>query len=1610
MSRHKVSVCAVRLCRLLALPLAGLCSVGAAIAASPGTTAITVDYDFPAPRVIRQKDGADRQSSFDRVEMDRLRRWGPPGKPVLPFQTGYILLPPDTEAYRLTVAEAEWTQLPGRYVVEHGQRPVPLSRADDVTRTPPDPTVYASADFFPRSPSSQHSIQRWRGHTVVILNLFPVRCSPATGDLEWCHRLSVTVHASPPTFALSAPRLAVSTAPSDISYLYRHVDNPEVYAGGAGAREIGAAPGSSLLDPDPAYDYLIITSQALASAGGDYTLQDLVDHKLAQGLTAGIFTTQWIYATYSGDRPDGGADDQTRIRNFIIDAYNTWGTDYVLLAGDADGADVGGESGDSIVPQRGFTIEGGFWLYEQDLPSDLYYGCLDGTFDYDGDGLYGEENDGPGGGEVDLLAEIHVGRIPVDSAQEISNFVAKQLAYTAAAPPPDVCMVGGYLGFGGVGDWAGNYKDEIKDGSEAHGYVTVGFLDSILSPTYTVSTLYDDPTEDWPPSQLIGIIEAGVHAINHLGHADVAYVLKLQNSDVDALTNTSYFVGYSQGCYAGAFDNRSGYPDDYFSVDCIAEHFTCGTRGAVAFIANSRYGWGMGYSTDGPSQHFDREFWDAILGEGIVEIGAANDDSKWDQAGYISIDPYGRWSAYETNLFGDPALVIKLGVSSRGLVGLDEDTYPLGAAARISVLDMNLNTNPDAPDVVAVAIRSTTESTPESVICTEIDNTSAIFVGSIDVTTGAASSDGLLQVSHGDTITVTYIDADDGTGGTNITQTDTAFADGQPPLCVGVTSAAAGSGRVDLSWPAASDDTTPLFYNVYRAVSPGGYDFDTPLGSTYQTTYRDESVDTWETYYYIVRAKDGVGNEDTNTAQRLVTARGLNLMYNFRLDTDPGWTCEGGWAFGQPTGGGSECGDPTSGHTGNNVYGYGLHGDYANGLGAMCLITTPLDCSQMSSVTLRFWRWLGVEYSYWDEAAVEVSADGSTWIPVWEHFGEAICDEEWVECIYDITAIAAGRPTVYIRWRLGPTDWIVTYPGWNIDDIEVWGLSALGAAGAVCIENVAYPTDAQPLIAVTDTDLNQNPGAPDTVTVALTSGAETDPEIIVCTETANDTSVFTSTISLATGAPAPDGQLQVSHGDTFTAFYLDADDGGGASDVPRTDTARVDGAGPSFTGIGNAAPGAGYVALLWSPASDDTLPIHYNIYRSQTPGAYDFNSPHAATYRTSYRDGLVTDLETYYYIVRAVDSVGNEEQNIVQRSAVPGTLQLAHSFPLDTDPGWSSQAGWEFGQPTGGGSACGDPTSGYTGANVYGYNLTGDYADTMRAFFLVSRPIDCSSLSSVSLRFWRWLGVEDAMWDSAALLASGDGVQWVPVWEHTGTTICDAGWVHCVYDISAVAARQPQLWLCWRMGPSDWMITYPGWNIDDIEIWGAQITVLFLDVGAAHWAFDEIQACYRANIVSGYGGGLYQPEWTVTRDQMAVFISRALASGDGNVPDGPAQATFNDVPADHWAYKYVEYCVANGVVQGFDPVTYGPAITVSRDAMAVFISRAVSGGDGAVPAGPPQATFYDVPAGHWAYKYVEYCASKGIVRGYDPVTYGPTITVSRDQMAVYITRAFGLPM
>ena len=141
---------------------------------------------------------------------------------------------------------------------------------------------------------------------------------------------------------------------------------------------------------------------------------------------------------------------------------------------------------------------------------------------------------------------------------------------------------------------------------------------------------------------------------------------------------------------------------------------------------------------------------------------------------------------------------------------------------------------------------------------------------------------------------------------------------------------------------------------------------------------------------------------------------------------------------------------------------------------------------------------------------------------------------------------------------------------------------------------------------------------------------------------------------------------------------------------------------------------------------------------------------------------------------------------------------------------------------------------------------------------------------------------------------------------------------------------------------------------------------------------------------------------------------------------GPVAAEtveFDDLPTWNWSWEYVQGVVAAGISQGYDDGYYRPETIVTRDQMAVYVARSIcdpTGEDGLagyVPADPRD--FADVPnTGYgddgtepfWAYKHIEYCVEHGVIQGYDDGYYHPEIVVTRDQMAVYVARAFDLPI
>jgi hypothetical protein len=177
----------------------------------------------------------------------------------------------------------------------------------------------------------------------------------------------------------------------------------------------------------------------------------------------------------------------------------------------------------------------------------------------------------------------------------------------------------------------------------------------------------------------------------------------------------------------------------------------------------------------------------------------------------------------------------------------------------------------------------------------------------------------------------------------------------------------------------------------------------------------------------------------------------------------------------------------------------------------------------------------------------------------------------------------------------------------------------------------------------------------------------------------------------------------------------------------------------------------------------------------------------------------------------------------------------------------------------------------------------------------------------------------------------------------------------------------------------------------------------FIDISDSHWANEYISAIACNGIAAGYEDSTYRPDNNVTRDQMAVYIIRAL-EGDPFVDYCGDVDPFTDVLSTHWACGHIKRLSRRGISTGFEDGSYKPASVVNRAQMAVYIIRALEGDPSADYCGGIDP-FTDVPSTHWACGHIKRLSELGISTGYPDGSYRSTETVNRAQMAVYIARA-----
>ncbi len=564
------------------------------IAASLEPSDFSVDYTFEAVQVNGQW-----------MISDTLLR-EIPGEPLIPYRPVQILLPQGSEVTEITIIASD-PYIQEGFEIPWGQVPSTLTDAESARKVDRNPDVYSSDDWYLGRLYDYVSVESFRGYDILFINLFPVDYKPLSRTVKFHDKMTVVIH-----YREGIPNNMCRNGDEDRAAVTSMVDNAVVLQTYAEVTDQSVP-----LLPGGPYEYVIITSSSLESE-----FQPLADWKANFVNGAKVVTTDWIYSTFSGQ------DNQEKIRKFIRAAYFSWNTNYCLLGGDV-----------FVVPYRGFyaSVEE---EVDYDMAADMYYGCLDGTFNADGDYRWAEPEDG-----VDWLEEVFIGRAPVLLAIEAENFVDKVIGYEQAGRQKVLQFHISYFRPGNDPDtryipwdcyqWVpSDYT--IKELFETDGKVTKDLWRSAWIGTY-------DGPPYYPPLifQHAGHGLSQSYYINYENGGTVSW----NNQDVPSLSNNSFWpLHTSVACLAGQFEVN----------DCLAEAYVKDDCGAIACFMNDNYGWFSTLDASMYSGQFVENQYRALFSDGKEHLGELLNQSKSYLVCSAMSNCVYRWCYYEINLIGDP--------------------------------------------------------------------------------------------------------------------------------------------------------------------------------------------------------------------------------------------------------------------------------------------------------------------------------------------------------------------------------------------------------------------------------------------------------------------------------------------------------------------------------------------------------------------------------------------------------------------------------------------------------------------------------------------------------------------------------------------------------------------------------------------------------------------------------------------------------------------------------------------------------------------------------------------------------------------------------------------
>ncbi len=163
---------------------------------------------------------------------------------------------------------------------------------------------------------------------------------------------------------------------------------------------------------------------------------------------------------------------------------------------------------------------------------------------------------------------------------------------------------------------------------------------------------------------------------------------------------------------------------------------------------------------------------------------------------------------------------------------------------------------------------------------------------------------------------------------------------------------------------------------------------------------------------------------------------------------------------------------------------------------------------------------------------------------------------------------------------------------------------------------------------------------------------------------------------------------------------------------------------------------------------------------------------------------------------------------------------------------------------------------------------------------------------------------------------------------------------------------------------------------------------------AGHWAQDYIAELTKRGIFNGYDDGSFRPDLNITREEIAVAMTRALG-----LEDEARKARPTSFVDEHyislWAVDSVNMMVQHGIFTGYDDGTFKPKQIISREELVAVVIRVFTSD---LPSSELTYTDHE-HVGDWARAYLEKATEMSIVGGYPDGSFQPKNPVTRAEAA-----------